>query len=323
MDSTIKEFNKNRFFRSDTLLKIWKLILLICSSPFYDIVVIQRTRLPKVVLYFLKTLNKNLVYDFDDALFVPFSGLGISEWSDSNKDEIRKKFFSMLPYYKLVIAGNSYLAEKVRPVNSHISVIPTPVDTSQYTIPEENINPSPTIIGWVGAGEQHIEHLRILLEPIRNISKKYPITIRIIGAMGSKKIRELFSHSDTFTAEIIDSIPQDIFIDEIKKFTIGVMPLVDDEWSRGKCGYKALLYMACGVPTIASPVGVNKDIIEHGESGFLASTNKEWEESIEILLKVPEKRFQMGLKGRDIIEKRFSQRVCEQKLFETLSSIIN
>lgn len=321
LDSTIKEFNKSRLFRSDTVTKIWKLVRLLFLSVVSDVVVIQRTRLPRPVLGVLRSLNKNLVYDFDDALFEAFSGLGISEWSDANKDEIHAKFFSMLPYYRLVIAGNSYLANQVRTVNRNVVVIPTPVDTTLYTaaVPQEE-NASP-IIGWVGAGEQHIEHLRLLIEPVNAVSKRIPVTLRIIGAMGSRKIRELFTPTDSLSVDIIDSVPQEIFVDEIKKFTIGVMPLVDDAWSRGKCGYKALLYMACGIPAIASPVGVNMDIIENGASGFLAASSREWEEAILSLLSDSAGRHRMGLNGRAVIEERFSQSVCEQLLYSSLSSL--
>jgi len=236
---------------------------------------------------------------------------------------IVRRFDAMLPYYQLVVAGNSYLADHVRLHNKSVTVIPTPVDTRRFSQRAAAPRNDRFTIGWVGAGEQHLEHLRLLLEPLLQVSAHHPISTRIIGMIGSGSINALFSPYDALHYRPTDFLPEEELIEEIKRFDVGVMPLTDNAWTRGKCGYKTLLYMACGVPSIASPVGVNRDIIDHGVNGFLATTAGEWATAIEFLITHPAECARIGEAGRKTIEQRFSQTMCEEQLHSAFRAILD
>jgi glycosyltransferase involved in cell wall biosynthesis len=119
----------------------------------------------------------------------------------------------------------------------------------------------------------------------------------------------------------VDSVPQERLVEAIQEFSVGMMPLIDDPWSEGKCGYKALLTMACGIPTVASPVGVNRDIVRHGENGFLAGTEEEWYRSLAFVLTHREEALSIGLRGRRAVEERYSQTVCERRMLEVVLQV--
>jgi glycosyltransferase involved in cell wall biosynthesis len=177
------------------------------------------------------------------------------------------------------------------------------------------------VIGWVGAGDQHLPHLRLLVKPLARLRERYSFVFRIIGVMGSRAIRELFDSKLAGHVEYVDAVAQEHLRSAVQEFDVGVMPLVDDPWSRGKCGYKALLTMACGVPTVASPVGVNRDIIHDKENGFLAGTEEEWFEALMYILAHPAEMQLMGKRGRAAVEERYSQSVCEGQLMQVFKKL--
>lgn len=322
LSESIKDLQRNRALRADSLWKFLKITTILLLTPFFNIVFIQRVRLPIRILRILKILNRNLIYDFDDALFSPHTALGVDEWSNENATEIRRKFDEMIYHYRLVIAGNKYLSEVVKITNPSVIVIPTPVDTNWFKpLPVEKIN-SIFTIGWVGVGEQHLEHLRLLKEPLSKLSQDGQILFKLIGSMNSVRMRELFKELMPNMVEFIDFIPQDKLVAEICKFDVGLMPLVDEEWSRGKCGYKALIYMSCEVPTIASPVGVNSDIIKHGENGFLASSADEWYNSLTYVRDNLENTKKIAQQGRVTVKQFYSQEACRGKLFHSLRELV-
>jgi glycosyltransferase involved in cell wall biosynthesis len=112
-------------------------------------------------------------------------------------------------------------------------------------------------------------------------------------------------------------------VELIQKLDIGIMPLMDDAFERGKCGYKLIQYMACGLPVVASPVGINQKIIKHGENGFLASKEDEWIEAITLLIENPKLRKEMGLKGREIAEQEYAVQVTAPKIINLINQIVN
>jgi glycosyltransferase involved in cell wall biosynthesis len=159
------------------------------------------------------------------------------------------------------------------------------------------------------------------VRPLVRLMEQHRFVFRIIGVMGSPAFRDLFEPALSGAVEYIDAVPQDQLERALKEFSVGVMPLVDDPWSRGKCGYKALLTMACGIPTIASPVGVNKDIIRHRVNGFLAGTETEWIESLAYVLTHADEMAELGRRGRTSVEERYAQEVCERQLLDLLTQI--
>lgn len=108
----------------------------------------------------------------------------------------------------------------------------------------------------------------------------------------------------------------------LQSFDIGIMVLPDNEWTRGKGGYKLLQYMAVGIPCVASPVGINKELIRDGENGFLATTEEEWYENLSLLIDNPELRKKMGMRGRDFVVRNYSFEVAAPKLISALKGLI-
>jgi glycosyltransferase involved in cell wall biosynthesis len=208
------------------------------------------------------------------------------------------KFFSNLEYANCVIAGNEYLAEKARPFNQRVAVIPTTIDTSIHKpMPEKRVGEIVTI-GWSGSIStvKHFETLIPVLKKLRSVFND-KVRFMLIGDVNYRnsglEVEALQWKAET---EVSD----------LNRFDIGIMPLPDDEWARGKCGLKALSYMACGVATVASAVGVNSEIISHGQNGFLASNEEEWIKYLSLLVTDAELRRELGRKGRETVVSKYS-----------------
>jgi glycosyltransferase involved in cell wall biosynthesis len=155
------------------------------------------------------------------------------------------------------------------------------------------------VIGWTGShtSEQYLEVVRPALERVR---RRHDFLLVVVGggAFSSPGL-DIVHRPWRSSTEVAD----------LSDFDIGIMPLPDSEWERGKCGLKALQYMALGVPTVVSPVGVNKEIVEHGRNGLLAASDDEWEKAIELLLTDVDSRRRLGAEGRATVESTYSAAV--------------
>ena len=273
-----------------------------------------------------KVLKKKIIYDFDDAIWLP----------DQNKEspiwrwlKWRSKVGSICKWSWKVSVGNEYLADFARKYNENVVVVPTVVDTGVHFKGVRNQSdyvktPSDKkseisliagqsgrlIIGWTGS-HSTLQYLDLILPSLQQLEKEIDFEFRVIANKDPKLPLKNYSF-----------IPwkKESEIEDLATIDIGVMPLPDDEWAKGKCGFKLIQYLALEIPAVASPVGVNSDIIYHNETGFLARTTKEWTESLRKLLGDESLRAEMGKKGRALIEKKYS--VQSQKdaflgLFET------
>ena len=202
------------------------------------------------------------------------------------------------------MAGNEYLAEYARAVNDRVTVIPTTVDTARYTVEPRPPNDVP-VIGWTGS-HSTARHLDTLQPALRRLAGRERFRLRVIGAPGYK-VEGLDVEAMAWQSETE--------VEDLRPLDVGVMPLPDDPWSRGKCGMKALQYMGLAVPAVCSPVGVNSEIIRDCENGFLASTEDEWVEKLSLLLRSPELRARLGRAGRETIEARYSAAVQAPRVF--------
>jgi glycosyltransferase involved in cell wall biosynthesis len=250
------------------------------------------------------------VFDFDDAVFERYV-------SPSN---------GYLSYLKLpgktrtvcrlaahVMAGNEYLASYARAVNTRVTVVPTTVDTEKYTIARRPPNDVP-VIGWTGS-HSTVAHLLTLERVLRRLAERERFRLRVIGAPDMRL--------DALAGIALDVLPwrSETEVEDLRPIDIGVMPLPDDRWSRGKCGMKALQYMGLGLPTVCSPIGVNSTIVRDGDNGLLAVTEDEWLEKLTRLLRCPELRERLGRAGRATVEARYSAAVQAPRVFRVIDGV--
>jgi glycosyltransferase involved in cell wall biosynthesis len=251
-----------------------------------------------------------LVFDFDDAVFERYV-------SPSNGYLSYLKFpgktRTICRLAAHVMAGNEYLADYARRVNPNVTVIPTTVDTSKYTVAARAENDVP-VIGWTGSYST-VQHLLTLAGALRRLAETERFRLRVIGSpnMNLEGLAGLDVEALTW-----DSKTE---VEDLRAIDVGVMPLPEDKWSRGKCGMKALQYMGLAIPTVCSPVGVNSEIIRDGENGLLATTADEWVEKLGLLLRSPELRERLGRAGRETVEARYSAAVQAPRVLQILESV--
>jgi glycosyltransferase involved in cell wall biosynthesis len=249
-----------------------------------------------------------MVVDYDDAVFHRY---------DLHKSLLvrmllGKKIDAVMRRADAVVAGNEYIAKRALDAGARsVKYLPTVVDIEKYTQPHQQPN-SPLTIGWIGSPNT-AKYLEIIAPVLNNLDKRYNIIIVAVGP----------------NPEQLNSLPieihrwsEDTEVQEIQKFDIGIMPLPDEPFERGKCGYKIIQYMACGKPVVASPVGVNNKIIQHEVNGYLASTMEEWEKYLSVLFDDSNLRMRMGLAGRKLVESEYSLQVAAPILSEYLRSVI-
>ncbi len=287
----------------------------------FDIIFIQREALLLGSSYFEKQLFKKnkVVFDFDDSIWL------LDTSPENKKFEFLKnpdKTKTNIKHANCVIAGNSFLANYAKQFNQNTVVIPTTID-SDFHIPKPELRSKvldsartdkKIVIGWSGSIST-IKHFEMAIPALKEIRQKYPdkIEIHVIG-QGSYSNPEINVISKNWSAKTE--------VDDLNSFDIGIMPLPDDEWVKGKCGLKGLSYMACGVATIMSHVGVNPEIIEHGKNGFLATTQQEWVNYLSQLIENSDLRHKMGQLGRDTVVKNYSVNANKVKYLEVLKSLI-
>ena len=272
---------------------------LINSLSSYDIIFLQRKLFQWLTLWYVRRRSKVLIYDFDDAML----------FRDSNAPTFHsrtrlRRFKHTLRYADLVIAGNEYLKKLSLPFARKVFVMPTAIDTQTYTQKPLPNNSSPLTIGWVGS-KPNLIYLRQLIKPINKLyamKKNFRFKIVCDGFIDGFECpleKKLWKKKDE--------------VKDIQSFDIGVFPLLDDMWTRGKCALKLLQYMSCGVPSVSSATKVTSDIVKDGINGFLASTDSQWLEKIELLIENPEKRKCIGREGRRSLNGSFDSKTIALK----------
>ncbi|HSK63801.1 MAG TPA: glycosyltransferase family 4 protein [Pyrinomonadaceae bacterium] len=277
----------------------------------YDLVYILREAAllgPAVFERLLYQQRVPFVFDFDDAIFVSYR-------SPSNGYLSYLKFASktktICRLASHVMVGNPYLAEYARQVNDNVTVIPTTIDTEKYRVPPPKSGDGPIVIGWTGSYST-VQHLDTLRGALKKLAEREQFRLRVIG-----------TPSYELSPVGVDAMPWRAAteLEDLCAIDIGVMPLPDDNWSKGKCGLKALQFMALGIPTICSPVGVNTDIIQDNENGFLASTEAEWVEKLTAMLRSAELRRRLGDAGRATVEQKYSAAIQAPRVYEIFKSV--
>jgi glycosyltransferase involved in cell wall biosynthesis len=269
----------------------------VAHTHHYDITLLQRELLSTFVT--LEPFTKRpRVLDVDDAIFLRRQGKaaeGLARMSD------------------LVICGNDFLAEHFIKWNRKVVVIPTAVDTERFSPIESSSDiVDRPIIGWIGTSG-NFKYLYQIEKALENVMRK--CNGMILRVIADKRPRFKGRLNDRL--EFIQWSP-DIEASGVKTMSIGIMPLGDGDWERGKCAYKMLQYMSCGVPVVASPVGMNAEVLSLGTVGFSANSYNEWIESLEQLLMNESLRDHMGKIGRDVVKRFFSLEVVAESLAENL-----
>ncbi|HOP85323.1 MAG TPA: glycosyltransferase family 4 protein [Syntrophorhabdaceae bacterium] len=269
----------------------------------FDMIFVQRKRLPLPVLFYLKRKKKRIVYDFDDAVMFRNS---LSK--DPYSLRRRLSFKRMLQYTDMVIAGNNFLKKEALKYHNDVRVLPTPIDGERYSQKEYGKNEIINI-GWIGdhGSIHYMESYKDVWEEIGKIYKNVLLTIICDTFIETRHIK-LKKVQWKYETEI----------EELKKLDIGVMPLFNDLWSMGKCGYKIIQYMGVGVASVCTPVGINMDVVEDGVNGFWADTKKDWIEKLSILIEDYNLRINLGKRGREKVFDGYTVQVCAPKLIKWL-----
>lgn len=282
----------------------------------FDAVFVSREAMlfgPPVIEWLLtKVAGRPLVFDFDDAIFEPYVSPTYGRFASWLKYPAKTyQIFSMSSH---IIAGNEYLASHARRYNPNVTIVPTVVDADLYSSGgSPRAGAARTILGWIGS-HSTARYLDLVAPALQQLALRHRFLFRVIGAGREIAIPgvEVENRPWRMASEIED----------LRGFDIGVYPIVDDAWSRGKCAFKAIQYMAAGVPVIASPVGMTREIITHNRNGLLANSTEEWEMSVGALLTRPELRGQLIESGRKTILDQYSLAVHAPRLAKILKSVI-
>jgi glycosyltransferase involved in cell wall biosynthesis len=284
---------------------------LLSNLKAYDLVYIFRETALLGPAFFERLIHRSgvpFVFDFDDAVFVSYKSPSngyLSYLKFAGKTETSCRLAAH------VMAGNPYLATYARRVNQNVSIIPTTIDTDKYKPLAYDRKSGPIVIGWTGSYST-VQHLDTLRDTLKKLAGQTTFRLRVIG-------------TPSYQIEGIDleAMPwrANTELEDLSKIDIGIMPLPDDNWSKGKCGLKALQFMALGIPTVCSPVGVNTDIIQDNENGMLAASEEEWIKKLSILLESPERREQLGRAGRRTVEQKYSAVSQAPRVHEIFKSV--
>lgn len=264
-------------------------------------------------IFFERMLKKGggkMVFDFDDSIWLQ------DDSPVNNKLAWLKdagKTSKLISLSDLIFAGNDYLADYALQFNSNVQIVPTTIDTKEYR--SERCKNQTIIIGWSGSFST-VKHFESAIPALEEIQEKYGdrVKFKLIGD-GSYRNEKLRIKGLAWNKK--DEI------NELAEIDIGIMPLPDDEWSKGKCGLKGLQYMALGIPTIMSPVGVNADIIKNGENGFLAGDKTDWVEKLSSLIDSEELRCKMGKLGRTTVEEAYSVTANQSRYLNLFTELVS
>lgn len=278
-----------------------------------DVIILHRS-CNAIDSYMINRIGRDckIVYDFDDALF---------EIRTPGKYISYSHIEGIIRNSDIVFAGSHYLLDYAKRHNENTLLIPTPVDTDLFCLPDivRDKIPKEVTIGWLGGGNKYqLRYLRLLKEPLKYLAKRYPIRFKMV----SSECREVEDEFNNIGCKVNFGLdywaPLEEIPGHISDFDIGVMPLTKEPFSNGKCAMKALEYMSMKIPVVASAVGENMYVINHGHNGLLASNTQEWINSLEMLVKSVSLRDYLGKNGRKFVEEMYSVGVITSKIMDAL-----
>jgi len=269
-----------------------KRLKLLFRLPGYDVVVLQKRLLHRHTLFLLRRFCRRLVYDFDDAVM----------FSDSNRGEFfsprkQARFNAVARAADLMVAGNDYLAREALKARARkVAVVPTGVDCERFRPRPERRPATPLTLGWIGS-KANLVYLETLVEPLNRLyAKRRDFSLKVVC--------DAFPQGFGCPVEKIAWSAENE-VAQLQSFDVGLMPLVEDPWTKGKCAFKLLQYMACGLTAVASESEVTRKIISDGENGFLVSDPAALAAVIDRLLDEPEKLATIGNAARGSLFGRY------------------
>ncbi len=275
-----------------------------CSS--YDVAIVYGELFPLLPGFIESRLVRMpYLYDFDDAFFIKYRLKRFRAVSLF----LKNKFDVVFERAAHIMAGNNYLATQARSINVNTTLLPTVLDLDRYHCRPKKMADFFTV-GWIGSPSTSV-YLPMLHAALQAIGREGPVKFVVVGG----------------TCAYIDGVEvinlpwsEATEVDLINTFDIGVMPLFDDEWAKGKCGFKLIQYMACGVPVVGSSVGANVDIISV-DCGFIATTSEDWLKAFRILRDDSLLREHMGACGRRVVEQNYSLQVALPVMAATIKAV--
>ncbi|MGP8216961.1 MAG: glycosyltransferase family 4 protein [Bacteroidia bacterium] len=309
-------YRKGKYFKKFIIVlkSIWKRFKDLKRANDYDIIFIYREALLIGSTFFERRFRKTeakLVFDFDDSVW-------LYDTSEANKrfEWLKNpgKTARLIELSDMVFAGNQYLADYALQYNGNVKIVPTTIDTEEYKRDTSVKKEDSICIGWTGSITT-IKHFEFAAPILRILKEKYGnrISIKVIGDRN-------YVHKGLG----IQGLPwnKENEIKELSTFDIGIMPLPNDKWSKGKCGLKGLQYMALEIPAIMSPVGVNSDIIQDGVNGFLADTPEEWIDKMSRLIEDKFLREKIGKEARKTVIEKYSKEAQKGNYLKYFNEIL-
>ncbi|MDR2836216.1 MAG: glycosyltransferase family 4 protein [Bacteroidales bacterium] len=292
------------FFKRRKDLKIAKTV---------NCVYIYREAFMLGTIYFERKISKlkiPIIYDFDDAIWLNDTSNANKKFAWLKNSEKTKKICKLA---NVVITGNNFLADYARQFNNNVIVIPTTLNLEIYETVKIHSLQDKICIGWTGS-ETTLKHFNHIIPTLNKIKEKYESKIYF------KVIASRF-YAETDFEIIFSEWSKESEIEELLEFDIGIMPLPDDEWSKGKCGFKGLQCMALKIPVVMSKVGTNIEIIKNGENGFLVEKEDEWINCLSKLIDSEITRKEIGGKGYETVKNKYSFDVWKSKYLQIFKEI--
>lgn len=311
-DDYVRRIYAGQPVRLPRVLKAYlKRLQIVLQSSRFDILWIEKELFPWMPPWFEGWLGRSripYVVDYDDAVFHRYD----MHRSALVRSTLGHKIDRVMKSSALVVAGNEYLAERAKQAGAkRVELLPSVVDVSHYQTKSKSAK-SPFQIGWIGSPVT-APYLAEIQDALTTLAQETAIHVILIGAENSK----------VFPGILTTILPWDeqIELSLGNLFDVGIMPLTDGPFERGKCGYKLVQYMAAGLPVVASPVGVNRQMVEWGNNGYLAVSAEEWVTALRNLIYDEELRSSMGRAGRQKVEQMYNLQVTAPRLLNLLSSV--
>ncbi len=297
---------------SSVVMAYIRRVVRLASSRSFDLLWIEKELFPwlsPLAESLITGLGIPYVVDYDDAVF--------HRYDLHNSSLVRAllggSIDTIMRRATTVVVGNDYLAERARQAKANrIEYLPSIVDLNRYSVHEKTSEQFR--IGWIGSPVT-APFIGVIRDALKEAITKINACLVLVGAGDRDPLPGM--------EKDIRNWSEDSEVKNIQSFDVGIMPLTDGPFEQGKCGYKLIQYMACGLPVIASPVGVNTRIVEQGKTGFLASSNADWVEALVMLSKDAEMRETLGKAGRKKVEQEYSLQVTAPRLLGILMGAVS